>query len=468
MAGDLEVPTLAALSMRLVRSTRLLALAGGIIASTLAGGCTRPSAQPPRSVIFILVDTLRADHLGLYGYPRPTSPHLDRLASESVWFTNNRSQSSCTFPSVNSILTSRFPSAFLGQPNGALGIPESIPTLASILGGRGYRTVAISASAIVRKTPSRFNPAGGFDRGFDRFREECVWKGASCVTREAREELAASTRPLFLYLHYIDPHGHYAPPQPFRQRFAGARSKKEFIRAGDPNPIGEWLYAGGANPHLEPQDIEQLVNLYDGEIAAFDDQLGSLLATLASGGWLEHSVLVLAADHGEEFLEHGQIKHCHTLFDTEIHTPLLIRAPGMAPRAVTLPVENLDIVPTLLDLLAVPSSKLALAGRSLRPLLEGRSLAERPQISLQGAWRAIATSRFKVIRDLATGRSALYDLAADPREAADVFERERRAGFELEQLLSSALARLEGASVDEGVRRANEAELRLRSLGYLE
>ncbi len=122
--------------MRRPHSTRSWVLAGGLLAAALSGACARTPAAPP-SVIVVLVDALRADHVGLYGYPRPTSPNLDALAGESVWFANNRSQSSCTFPSVNSILTGRFPSAFLDQPNGALGISEPIPTLATILGGRG-------------------------------------------------------------------------------------------------------------------------------------------------------------------------------------------------------------------------------------------------------------------------------------------------------------------------------------------
>src|ERR671928_899211 len=134
-----------------------------LLAATLLS-CHR-EAPRPRNLIFILVDTLRADRLGTYGYGRATSPHLDAFAREAVRFDGARSQSSCTFPSANSMLTSRWPSAFLGQPERALGIPETIPYLPEILRRHGFRTVAVSASAVVRKSPSRFNPTGGFGRG---------------------------------------------------------------------------------------------------------------------------------------------------------------------------------------------------------------------------------------------------------------------------------------------------------------
>ena len=186
-------------------------------------------------------------------------------------FTSSRSQASCTYPSVNSILTSRPPTVFFGQPGDAMGIPATVPSLAEILRRRGFHTVAISASPIVRQHPTRFNPKGGFDRGFDVFDEQCLWKSADCTTAEAiphlKRDRDAAAQPLFLYIHYIDPHGPYSPPLPHPREFATGPTDKEFIRRGDPNPIADHLYKGGPDPHVTPDDMRYLVGLYDDEIA---------------------------------------------------------------------------------------------------------------------------------------------------------------------------------------------------------
>ena len=423
---------------------------------------------PPRNVIFILVDTLRADHLGTYGYGRPTSPNVDAFAQEAVKFEDARSQASCTFPSANSILTSRWPAAFLGQPNQALGIPEGIPSLAEILHTHGYRTVAVSASAVVRNTPSRFNPTAGYGRGFDVFQEDCVWKSAACVNRQAAPFLKQGEQPLFLYIHYIDPHGPYGPPKIWRPKFATGQSEKRWVRFGDPNPIGDWLYKGKENPGVTPADLQGLQDLYDEEIAFFDSRFAGLLESLRSSGLMEDSIVVFASDHGEEFLEHGHIKHCRTVFDNSIRVPLLLKIPGVDAKTVSAPVQNLDLVPTILDYLGIGTGGFVFEGQSLRPVLEGQDRAEL-QYALQGTFRSASDGRYKLIQDLDAGTSTLYDLDADPGEKSDVLRRERRAYFRLRDALTGWIAKAEGqGSGDESVRKAKEAEERLRSLGYIE
>lgn len=425
----------------------------------------------PRNVIFILVDTLRADRLGTYGYGRPTSPNVDAFAREAVKFDDARSQASCTFPSVNSILTSRWPAAFLGQPNQALGIPEGIPSLAEILHTHGYRTVAVSASPVVRNTPSRFNPTAGYGRGFDVFQEDCVWKPAACVNRQAAPFLKRGEQPLFLYLHYIDPHGPYQPPKGWKSKFATGRPDKKWVRIGDPNPIGNWIYKGKENPGFTPADLKHLQDLYDDEIAFFDQHFAELLESLRSSGLMEDSIIVFASDHGEELLEHGHIKHCRTLFDNSIRVPLLLKIPGVDPGTVSVPVQNLDLVPTLLDYLGLGTGGYVFEGKSLRPVLEGKDgLTETAlQYALQGTFRSASDGRYKLIQDLDAGTSALYDLDADPGEKSDVLRTERRAYFRLRDALTGWITKAEGhGSGDESVRKAKEAEEKLRSLGYIE
>lgn len=430
-------------------------------------------ASRPRNVIWILVDTLRADHLNLYGYPRRTAPTLEALAREAVVFRNARSQASCTFPSVNSMLTSRWPNRFLGQPGNAFGIPPEVPTIAEVLRRQGYRTMAVSASAVVRDKPSRFNPTGGFGRGFEVFSEDCAWRAANCVNRSVQPLLEPQDKPFFLYVHYIDPHGAYDPPKTYKRQFTQGATEKVFIRRGDPNPIGAWLYAGKPDPHVTPEDLRYLVGLYDDEIGYFDGRLAELLATLKEKGLLDNSILVFSADHGEEFLEHGHIKHCRTLFDSSIHTPLLIRIPGLPARTVDTPVSNVDLAPTILDLLGLDAKELQAVGRSLRPLLEGRpddpKAGPRLQFANIGAMRSVSDGRYKLIQDLGTGASALYDLRADPDETTDVLRQERRTFHRLRAALGLWLQQTEGAGVaDMSLKQAAEAEKKLRSLGYLE
>jgi arylsulfatase A-like enzyme len=464
--------------------SRLIPLAAlGVLLAVAA--CSRPPAEPerPRNVIFILVDTLRADHLGAYGYKRDTSPNLDAFARKSVFFRAARSQASCTFPSVNSILTSRYPAAFLGQPNQEMGIPEQIPSLAEVLRLRGYRTVAVSASAVVRNTPSQYNPGAGFGRGFEVFNEDCVWKAAACVNRQvfpllrrksaegdgAAEGDGGDQRPLFLYLHYLDPHGPYKPPQGYPYRFAKGTPEKAFIRNGNPNPIGDMIYKGAPDPGATPADLQHLIDLYDEEIAYFDSQWVHLLRALEDGGWLDDSILVFAADHGEEFLEHGHIKHCRTVFDSSVKVPLFFHIPGVGARALEQPVQNLDIVPTLLDYLGLPTTGLTLEGESLRPLIEKGTAGDPHQYSLSGSYRSVADGRYKLIQDLGGDAFWLFDLQKDPGEAHDVLAAERRTFHGLREALGGWLAQTEGQGrADESLRKAREAEEKLRSLGYLE
>ena len=454
-------------------SAAMLVLAAAALAAaavTLAG-CSRDAAEPrPLNVIFILVDTLRADHLGIYGYGRKTSPNVDAFARRSVFFRNARSQASCTYPSANSILTSRHPGAFLGQPEGAMGIPPSIPTVAEILRRQGYRTVAISSSPIVRNTPGPSNPSGGFGRGFDVFREDCTWRPARCANRLALEELTRNLdrkRPLFLYLHYIDPHDVYAPPRAHPRRFAQGIPDKKFIRMGDPNPIARMLYDGAPDPGVTPADLQHLVDLYDDEIAYFDSRFAQIVRALKAGDWLDDSIVVFAADHGEEFLEHGHVKHCRTVFDSEVRVPLILHIPGVPARKIEAPVQNLDLVPTLLDYLGVPAGAAQLEGQSLRPLIETGQAGSPYQFSLGGVSRSVSDGRFKLIQDLGGQGAWLFDLQQDPGETKDILAADRRSFHRLRGELDAWLVESEGGA-DEGLRKSREAEEKLRSLGYLE
>lgn len=447
-----------------------------------ACGPSRPEVYPGANVVLILADTLRADHLASYGYGRETSPHLDRLAAENVQFQNTRSQSSCTFPSVSSLLTSRNIFQFI-DPETRPAIPESVPSLAEILGRQGYRTLAVSASPIVRATPSKTNPRGGYGRGFDAFDERCLWYPATCVSEiglelldEASQENPkdAPLEPFFLYLHYMDPHDPYIALPRHRGRFAEPYTgEHEFIAAGDPNPIDTLIQEGTVEETLEASDIRHLVDLYDEEILSLDHGLNQFLEGLEKRGLRERTILVIASDHGEAFYENGVMKHCFTVSEPETRVPFIFAPPAHHPPARPETwVENLDIVPTLLDYLDVDPTPYELEGRSLRPVIDaalrGAAPPKEPVFSAMSTFRSVNDDRYKLVLNYADKRPRLFDLVEDPLGRRDLAGKRRKVLERLLDELSAWTESVEGdTDIDERLRRAREIEDELRAVGYL-
>lgn len=446
------------------------------------GGLTFSSCAPPRddlprdatparpNILLIVVDTLRADHLSSYGYPRPTSPKMDALASRGVRFDRHRSQAPCTFPSMNSLLTSQPVETFFGQPQGDMGIPSGVATLAELLRTAGYVTAAFSASPIVRKNPTHFNHTGGFDRGFDLFDDDCLWQDASCVNQRALAALAGhkTGEPVFLLLHYIDPHGPYRAPArgTARRRFARPGSGRRLhpeARSGDSH-LAAARIDRGEPVGLGAADLAHWVDLYDDEIAYVDERIGELVESVERSARPSGTIVALAADHGESFLEHGTLAHCRSLYDTEIRTPLVLLGPGIPAGEVrdTLS-ENLDLVPTLLDLAGVPFAPEHFAGRSLRPAVESaQGTPSRLQASAFAGWRAAYDGRFKLMVNDAEGRLRLFDLNRDPGETTDLAESDRRTAAALRRTLA-----IERPAPTAALDAARETERQLKALGYL-
>ncbi len=417
-----------------------------------------------------MVDTLRADHMSLYGYHRNTTPFLDSFSSEGVVLDWAWSQASCTFPSVNSLLTSRYPGIFISLGRGQMGLPEGVPTIQGILRDRGYTTVAVSASPIVRATPTEYNPSGGFDRGFDTFVEGCLWLHGGCLSAKVYAELDRIQEPFFLYAHYMEPHSPYDPPKNFKRRFSGEYDGFDFIRNGDPTPIGEMLYENGPVYDLKDRDIQHLVDLYDDEILSFDGVFRRLIGRLRDAGLLERTVVALVSDHGEEFLEHGHIKHCRGIWANLSHVPMVLWIPGVegGSRFET-PVENIDLVPTLLDYLDISTDGQAFEGSSLRPLIEGGEYLDEYAFSDQGRYEAVADSRFHLIFDRAESTAALFDVATDPLEQHDLFVPGHPAVGSLTTAVSQWLEAMgRPAGFLEKLAAAKAKEEELRALGYLE
>ena len=307
------------------------------------------------AIVLVVLDTTRADHLSLYGYELPTTPFLEELGQGAVVFDSAISQAPWTMPSVSSMLTSFEPwelNAVWGTPG---GIPEEFPTLAQSLAAAGYRSAAFVGNPVLA-------PDRGFDRGFDSYtypRSEMTEGGD--LTRRALEWAAAQPRErLFLYVHYIDPHRPYAPP---------AAALELTTTAGlSPHPPG----TPRRFPPTTRAEAEVLMRDYDRELRWLDEQLRVLYEGLVTE--LGRAPLfVVASDHGEAFLEHGFYTHSASNHAEQVHVPLVFSWPGvLEPRRVEQVVRNLDIVPTLLDLLEVPAP--AARGISLRPVMDGVEL----------------------------------------------------------------------------------------------
>jgi arylsulfatase len=452
---------------------RALSLAACLLLPLLVGTCGR--AKPgPWNVLFVVVDTLRADRLSLYGYRRATSPNLDAFARQAVVFTSARSPAGCTFPATNSLLTSREPSVFLLDPAAGMGIPATVRSLPEILRAHGYSTAAVSASPIARATPSEVNPVGGFARGFQSFDEECLDKHARCLNQKAAGLLPKLPQPFLLYLHYMEPHAPYHPPPDHVRRFASDSDDSRRLGIhpwawqGDNTPVMRRIYYGEESFDFTPRDLAHLNDLYDEEVAYFDEQFAALVDLLRRRGLLDHTLIVLAADHGEEQYEHGGYGHCRSLaYETILRTPIVLRIPGMEKglRRQAL-VDNLDVVPTLLDYLGVSAAGLAFDGASLRPVIETDRAVHRLAFGNQGDVRTVTDGTLKVSLDQATHTVKLFDLAADPGERTDLAAQRPAETRRLEAALLRWMQRREGGA-DVSRRRSAEIERQLHALGYL-
>jgi arylsulfatase len=416
-----------------------------------------------------MVDTLRADHMSTYGYHRSTTPFIDGLAAESVVFERARSQAACTFPSVNSLLTSRYAFDFYRRETGEMGIPEVYPSLAESLQSAGYRTIAVSASPIVRATGSKENPNGGFGRGFDVFDEFCYWREAECVNGRALDLLDGLEEPFFLYLHYMDPHGPYALPTGVAQVFAGAYEGPDFITAGNADPIADMLFADGPKLDITEGDIQHLVDLYDDEILYLDGQLQMLLAQWSDTGLLDRSLVVLTSDHGEEFMEHAQVGHCRGVWDTLTRVPLIVHFPSADDgRRIDAAVQLVDVVPTLLDVLEIDASGLAAEGVSLSEMMDGEKAIRQFAFTDQAEYRATDDGKQQLILDGVESSATLFDLRADPLEQHNLFT----GGSPDVDRLGAALNRWldetgQWVDFDAALAAGKAREEELRRLGYL-
>ena len=396
------------------------------LALILAGGTTSVSAATQPNIVLIIIDTLRSDHLGCYGYRRSTSPAMDAVAAEGVRFDQAIAGASWTTPAVMSMFTSLPPSLHQTVTSSTM-LPEGMTTLAAELKKGGYQTAAI----IVNPCTSR---KYGFNRGFDLYDDNSIQLAAGLgdldlnnnsvsdkVTQYAIKWLKSGrqpNRPFFLHVFYFDPHYDYMPPSPYDGMF----TDPDYYGGQDGSKITTLV-----GKPLTRADKEQIIGLYDGEIRFTDDQIKVLLDTLQSMNLLNDTLLVITGDHGEEFWEHDGVAHGHTLYDELLRVPLIIHWPKeIKPKQViSKQVSLIDLMPTVLDMAGLPIPSQC-RGQSLVSLLKTSSkqaFIERPVFSETESTislKSIRTPSQKLIEHIKDKTFEAYDLNDDPFEWDDL------------------------------------------------
>jgi choline-sulfatase len=448
----------------------LLAVAGLLLgAGLLLSGCGMRRTGAGANVLVVTIDTLRADHLGCYGYRRPTSPRIDALAKEGTLFETAYCPMPTTGPSHASLFTSLYPRRH-GMLKNGWKLAEDLPTLAESLKQHGYRTGAVVSSFVL-------DPCFGMARGFDDYDSsfeaeratmgrEIMWEGeavnggfdqrADATTLKAARWLEErQDERFFLWVHYFDPHSPYEPPEPHARDYLA---------------------------EVQAPGLQETVARYDGEIRFVDEELGKLLDRLDSLGLRSRTLVVLTADHGEGLGQHNWMHHGLHLYEEAVRIPLAFRLPGVvaAGRRVEALAEMIDVAPTILDLVDLPREP-RFGGQSLVPALLGESTSERlaflerRRYELEGEEaEAVKGDKFGVrYRSYKyhwapdEGTEQLFDLSADPTELHNLAARLPSLAASLQERIRSWRREEEAGRALPGQTVSPEIEKRLEALGYV-
>jgi len=374
------------------------------------------SAVRPTNVLLLSIDTLRPDHLSLYGYRRATSPHIDAFARAAMTYDNAYTTATFTSPSVVSLLTGTLPAThgirFLFQK-----LPASAWTLPRHLHAHGWWTGAVVSNFVLTASSSGLAPQ--FDEYDDAVVEQQVMR-KKVVQRAAEDTTVAAiawlernrARPFFLWVHYIDPHGPYAAPSPFDRRFSGSASRR--VKEAKIPAYQRVLHIGETGYYIDQ---------YDGEIAYADEHVGRLLAGANALGLLANTMVVLTSDHGEGLTErHGGkavlFDHGHHVWEELARVPLVVYRPGGPAGRSDALVSLADIAPTVLDALAVPRPELAFDGVPLdaatHPDVVIEAAPKPLRAVLRGSWKLLATVDTKPEKTIRS--ASLIDLRTGGRE----------------------------------------------------
>jgi arylsulfatase A-like enzyme/Tfp pilus assembly protein PilF len=392
------------------------------------------------NVVVITLDTVRADHLGCYGDRAIQTPNIDALASVSARFTHAFTPVPITLPAHAALFTGSFPMATGMHDFGGNKLSDSSVTLAKVLRDHDYSTAAFLGAAVL---DSRFGLNQGFQTYFDHFafsRMDDLLKrpGDQVVDNALRWLRTNPRRPFFLWVHLYDAHYPYTPPEPFASRYLGRP--------------------------------------YDGEVAFVDAQVGRLMASLKDFGALTHSLIVLAADHGEGLGEHGESTHGFFIYNSTLHVPLLIKVPGAAPTTIPSEASLVDVMPTVLQALRLPVPP-TIQGRSLLSEILGKPASGKSNLYaetylplLHFSWSQLRALQSAGLKYIEAPRPELYNTRVDPHERKNLLPGRQALAHELHERLQSVLRRYTPITKGETKETVPTDPLladRLRSLGYV-
>jgi arylsulfatase A-like enzyme len=416
------------------------------------------------NVVLVVLDAAGAHHFGCYGYPRPTTPEIDRIAAEGIVYARAYSPAVFTRSAMASVWTSQYPDQHRVGVDENAGISPQRPTLAELLSARGV----YAAGFIGNPTARSF----GLDRGFAEFHS--IYTQRVNVGRVTRAEAFRQVLPdwfqnhkagrFFAYVHYLEPHFPYDPPAPFDTLFGPAAP----LSLSQRREL-DWLNAvneGRIAP--TPEQIDHLVRLYDGSLTYVDREVGFLRRTLEQAGLWDRTLFILSADHGEGLYEHGWIGHMKQVHEEAAHVPLIVRYPrgrGPAGSRIEEVVSLLDLAPTIADALGVAVPPGTFRGHSLLHGVPGTRVITR-NTDLEATY-GVTEDRYRLLYRAADRHQELYDVVADPAERRDLLDARSAWAAAQRQALQSFILGLtpeSPAPVQPLSRPEREA---LRALGYV-
>ncbi len=448
-------------------------------------GCQKQDAAP-KHIFFIVIDSLRADHLGCYGYKPSTSPTIDRLAREGIQFKNAYSTASSTLESVLSFFNS---STALTNKIYNLSPKEAVPlsenSLQKQLKQSGYNTLAVVSNPWLKYHEDYFR--GGFSHFqfviSDYWKQEGIFNTTDKVTETVLQFLKTkfdSTGRNFFYIHYLDPHDPYSSPVDYNF-FAGVPSVRQSFKKGIVDEVFEInqviekykedpTYSG--IPTTKPfskNALSYLISRYDSEIRHVDFNLVKLMASLQKMNILEDSLIIITADHGEEFLEHGCLKHGFQLYDETIHIPLIFYWKGyLKSKYQKKLVSGIDIAPTILNFcqLNAPSSMLGsniFSEDRKEPILYCTHFVNQQQHGMR-------TEKWKLIQNVRTDEIKIFDIENDPEEKNNLFDGNHENWSHLIKTFEELLEKHVSQEYKEKAKKLEidpETREQLKALGYL-
>jgi arylsulfatase len=449
---------------RTSHARKWLAIGFAFFAITIALPNTAYAADERPNVVLIVIDTLRADAMSCYGYDRITTPRLDEFANANLQFKRTFAPAGLTPPSMAAMMTGRLPYYPLNTPwntftsfgfdrfrknRDDVGLPESLDSLAEFLQREGYATGAFVTNPFVSE---RFQ----FDQGFDTMEDLRDFGGplphlrAGEVVKQSKAWMKSHTEgPFFLYVHVMDVHYPYLPPEPYRKQFSFER-----VPGKTDEEVGA---AWDKQKHIENVSVvsmrEHARGLYDSALFYADEQIGVLIDALKDQGVAENTIVVITSDHGEEFLDHGDTSHKGKLYEEHVGVPLLMKLPEQQTGQIDALVQNFDIMPTILDYCGIEGLDEATDAVSLRPLIEGKADHRgRPVFGNQIPTKQMPLPQFQFVRTkdhallygaVTPDLSELYNLANDPHEHENIYDAKSPVVTQLLADITSIVDKLE-------------------------